>query len=69
MQFTGTVQSFDADEGVGNIVREPDRHEVVVRSAGLALGVDSLSPGDRVEFDIDMGTTAEVRLAAPTPAG
>jgi len=45
MQFTGTVQSFDADEGVGYIVREPDRHEVVVRSAGLALGVDSLSPG------------------------
>ena len=34
MQFTGTVQSFDADEGVGYIVREPDNHEVVVRSAG-----------------------------------
>lgn len=33
MQFTGTVQSFDADEGVGYIVREPDRHVVVVRSA------------------------------------
>lgn len=57
MQFTGIVKSFDADEGFGYIVREPDRHEVAVRSAGLALGAETLSSGDRVQFDIDMGTT------------
>lgn len=61
MQFTGVVKSFDADEGVGTIVREPDRHEIVVRSAGLALGVETLSAGDRVAFDIDMGTNAQAR--------
>ena len=61
MQFTGVVKSFDADTGVGTIVRDPDRHEVVVRSAGLALGVETLSVGDRVAFDIDMGTDAQAR--------
>ena len=61
MQFTGVVKSFDALMGVGTIVRDPDRHEVVVRSAGLALGVETLSEGDRVAFDIDMGTDAQAR--------
>lgn len=61
MQFTGTVKSFDPDEGVGTIVRDPDRHEVVVRSVGLALGVDALYEGDRVAFDIDSGTNAQAR--------
>ncbi|MEA2232987.1 MAG: hypothetical protein QOD83_2803 [Solirubrobacteraceae bacterium] len=42
MQFTGIVKSYDADEGVGYIVREPDRHEILVRSSGLALGVQAL---------------------------
>ena len=51
MQFTGIVKSYDADEGVGYIVREPDRHEILVRSSGLALGVDALYEGDRVAFD------------------
>ena len=61
MQFTGTVKSFDADEGVGYIVRDRDRHEVVVRSAGLALGVETLNAGDRVTFDVDMGTNPQAR--------
>jgi len=61
MQFTGTVKSFDADEGFGYIVRDPDRHEIPVRSRGLALGVDMLYEGDRVEFDIDTGTDAQAR--------
>jgi len=61
VQFTGTVKSFDADEGVGYIVRDRDRHEVVVRSAGLALGVDMLNAGDRVTFDVDMGTNPQAR--------
>jgi cold shock CspA family protein len=61
VQFTGIVKSYDADEGVGYIVREPDRHEVIVRSGGLALGVDALYEGDHVAFDIDMGTNAQAR--------
>jgi cold shock CspA family protein len=61
VQFTGIVKSYDADEGVGYIVREPDRHEIVVRSGGLALGVNALYEGDRVAFDIDMGTNAQAR--------
>ena len=42
-------------------MREPDRHEIVVRTAGLALGLDSLSAGDRVEFDVDTGTDWQAR--------
>ena len=61
MQFTGIVKSYDADEGVGYIVREPDRHEILVRSSGLALGVDALYEGDRVAFDVDRGTDAQAR--------
>jgi cold shock CspA family protein len=61
VQFTGIVKSFDEEEGVGYIVREPDRHEVVVRSAGLALGVTALFEGDRVAFDIDTGTDWQAR--------
>jgi len=61
MQFTGTVKKYDLDEGVGYIVRDPDRHEVLVRSTGLALGVDALYEGDEVAFDIDSGTNAQAR--------
>jgi cold shock CspA family protein len=61
VQFTGIVKSFDEDTGVGYIVREPDRHQIVVRSAGLALGVETLYEGDRVAFDVDMGTNAQAR--------
>lgn len=61
MQFTGIVKSYDADEGVGYIVRDPDRHEILVRSGGLALGVGVLYEGDRVAFDIDTGTNAQAR--------
>jgi cold shock CspA family protein len=61
VQFTGVVKSYDADEGVGYIVREPDRHEILVRSSGLALGVEALYEGDRVAFDVNMGTNAQAR--------
>jgi cold shock CspA family protein len=61
VQFTGIVKSYDADEGVGYIVREPDRQEILVRSSGLALGVDALYEGDRVAFDVDMGTSPQAR--------
>lgn len=61
MQFKGTVKSYDPDEGVGYIVREPDRHEVKVNAAGLALGVDSLYEGDEVQFDLASGTDWQAR--------
>lgn len=61
MQFAGVVKQWDADEGVGTIVREPDRQEIVVLTRGLALGVDTLHEGDRVQFDVDTGTDWQAR--------
>jgi cold shock CspA family protein len=61
VQFTGIVKSFDEDEGVGTIVRDRDQHEIVVSTVGLALGVGSLSEGDRVEFDVDLGVNPQAR--------
>jgi cold shock CspA family protein len=61
VEFTGIVKSFDADEGCGTIVRDRDGHLVKVRSAGLALGVDSLSEGDRVAFDVGLGSDWQAR--------
>jgi cold shock CspA family protein len=61
VQFTGVVKSFDEDEGVGTIVRDRDKLEIVVRTVGLALGVTALDEGDRVQFDIDMGVDPQAR--------
>lgn len=61
MQFTGTVKSFDADEDIGAIVRDRDGHVVTVTSRGLAPGVGALDEGDRVEFDVDLGTNPQAR--------
>jgi cold shock CspA family protein len=61
MQFTGTVKTFDADEAMGTIVRDGDRHVVNVTSRGLALGVGALDEGDRVEFDVDLGVDPQAR--------
>ncbi|MEA2370689.1 MAG: Cold-shock DNA-binding domain [Solirubrobacteraceae bacterium] len=61
MQFTGTVKSFDEDEGVGTIVRDRDKLEIPVSSAGLALGVSGLSEGDPVQFDVGLGLNPEAR--------
>jgi len=61
MQYTGIVKRFDPEAGVGHIVRHPDRHEVLVGSEGLALGVEALYEGDEVAFDIDTGTNAQAR--------
>ncbi len=61
MQFTGIVKSFDEDEGAGTIVRDRDQHEIVVRTIGLALGVNALTEGDRVEFDVDMSVNPQAR--------
>jgi cold shock CspA family protein len=61
MQFTGTVKSFDEDAGTGTIVRDRDKLEIPVRTAGLALGVGALNEGDHVQFDIDMGVSPQAR--------
>ena len=42
------------------------RAEIVVRSSRLALGVDALYEGDRVAFDVDMGTNAQARKVMRT---
>lgn len=65
MQFTGTVKSFDEEEGAGWILRDGDRHQIVVLSSGLALGVSTLSEGDRVQFDVDMGVKPQARNVMP----
>jgi cold shock CspA family protein len=61
VQFTGTVKAFDEDEGVGTIVRDRDKLEIPVRSAGLALGVSALYEGDSVQFDVEMGLNPHAR--------
>lgn len=61
MQFTGIVESFDDDEGCGTIIRDSDRQPITVRTAGLALGVDSLAEGDHVAFDVLLGTDWQAR--------
>ena len=61
MEFTGTVKSFDEDEGAGWIIRDGDSHQIVVLSAGLALGVGTLSQGDRVQFDVSVGVKPQAR--------
>jgi cold shock CspA family protein len=61
VQFTGTVKSFDEDEGAGTIVRDRDKLEIPVRTAGLAMGVGALSEGDHVQFDVDTGVDPQAR--------
>lgn len=61
MQFTGIVKAFDPDEGVGTIVRDRDQHEIVVSTVGLAMGVNGLTEGDRVQFDVDFGVNPQAR--------
>jgi cold shock CspA family protein len=65
VQFTGTVKSFDEDEGAGTIVRDRDKLEIPVRTAGLAMGVSGLSEGDHVQFDVDMGVNPQARNVMP----
>jgi cold shock CspA family protein len=61
MQFTGVVKSFDEDEGRGTIIRDRDKHEIVVTSRGLGVGVTTLFEDDRVEFDVDLGVAPQAR--------
>jgi cold shock CspA family protein len=61
MQFTGTVKSFDEDEGKGVIVRDRDKHEIVVTPRGFALGLTTLFEDDRVEFDVDLSVVPQAR--------
>ena len=61
MEFTGTVKWFDEDEGKGVIVRDRDKHEIVVTTRGFAFGVTTLFEEDRVEFDVDLGVMPQAR--------
>lgn len=61
MQFTGTVKWFDEDEGKGVIVRDRDKHEIVVTTRGFAFGISTLYEDDRVEFDVDFSVMPQAR--------
>jgi cold shock CspA family protein len=61
MQFTGTVKTYDEDEGKGVIIRDRDKHEIVVTRRGLGPGVINLYEDDRVEFDVDLSVMPQAR--------
>lgn len=61
MEFTGIVKSYDEDESKGVIVRDRDKHEIVVTARGFGPGVTSLYEDDRVEFDVDLGVMPQAR--------
>jgi cold shock CspA family protein len=59
MEFTGIVKTYDEDEGKGIIVRDRDKHEIVVTSRGFGPGITALFEDDRVEFDVDFTVMPE----------
>jgi CspA family cold shock protein len=61
MQFTGSVKWFNEDEGKGVIIRDRDKHEIVVTARGLGIGVTTLFEDDRVEFDVDLSVMPQAR--------
>ncbi|MCV7191659.1 cold-shock protein [Mycolicibacterium brumae] len=51
---TGKVKWYDADKGFGFLSQE-EGEDVYVRSSALPAGVETLKPGQRVEFGIASG--------------
>nr|WP_090342706.1 cold-shock protein [Mycolicibacterium malmesburyense]CRL73282.1 cold-shock DNA-binding domain-containing protein [Mycolicibacterium malmesburyense] len=51
---TGRVKWYDAEKGFGFLSQE-DGEDVYVRSSALPSGVETLKPGQRVEFGIAAG--------------
>jgi CspA family cold shock protein len=49
---TGRVKFYETEKGFGYLARDGDGADVYVRKAALAAGVEGLSPGKRVEFDV-----------------
>lgn len=52
---TGRVKWFDADRGFGFVAPDDGGEDVYVRRAALPEGVETLKPGQRVEFGMAEG--------------
>ncbi|GAA5073074.1 CspA family cold shock protein [Thermocatellispora tengchongensis] len=59
---SGKVKWYDADKGFGFLTRD-DGGEVFVHSSALPSGVDSLKPGQRVEFGVAEGRRGQQALS------
>jgi CspA family cold shock protein len=59
---TGKVKWYDADKGFGFLTRD-DGGEVFVHSSALPGGVQTLKPGQRVEFGVVEGRRGQQALS------
>jgi len=59
---SGKVKWYDADKGFGFLTRD-DGGEVFVHSSALPSGVDSLKPGQKVEFGVAEGRRGQQALS------
>ena len=68
---TGKVKWFSSEKGFGFLSRD-DGGDVLVHSSALPAGVDSLRPGQRVEFGVVAGSRGDqalsVTLLDPVPS-
>ncbi len=59
---SGKVKWYDADKGFGFLTRD-DGGEVFVHSSALPSGVESLKPGQKVEFGVAEGRRGQQALS------
>ena len=59
---SGKVKWYNADKGFGFLTRD-DGGEVFVHSSALPAGVESLKPGQRVEFGVVEGRKGQQALS------
>lgn len=59
---SGKVKWYDADKGFGFLTRD-DGGEVFVHSSALPSGVESLRPGQKVEFGVAEGRRGQQALS------